>query len=163
MKKVTRFGVIVFIVGVSLLFVTFLRADSSITFGTGNTMGSFQEWVLCEAVFTPRMLSIDINTNATTEVYILDESGINLWKNEALLRPLWNVTNAEHNQTTIQITHRGTYGCLLHNPTRKTVGDVYLTLYGIENDLLWMSIALIIFGPAIAVLYKIVKRKPIQT
>jgi hypothetical protein len=165
MKKITRLGVIVLVIGISLLLVTVLRNSSSTNLGGGSEDMPPDRWRLHPSfLFAPRELRMEIQANSTIDLYILDESGINLWSADGVLRPLWEFTSVKHEIVTVQIMKRGIYAVLVHNIQNSSTATKYsISMYGFERDLFWASIALTIAGPVIIGVYMIVSRKTVET
>lgn len=165
MKKTTRLGVIVLVIGISLLLVTVLRNSSSTNLGGGSEDMPPDMWSLHPSILlAPRDIRIEIQANSTIDVYILDESGINLWSADGVLRPLWEFTSVKQETFTVQIMKRGFYAVLIHNiQNSSTATKVFISMYGFERDLLWASIVLTVAGPVIIGACMIVSRKPVKT
>jgi hypothetical protein len=162
MKKLTRLGVIVLIIGVSLLFVTILRGSSPANIGSGGEDAPPDKWSLHPAfLLPPRDASIEIKANATIDVYVLDANGINAWQSEGTLEPRWVFENTKQEKFTIQIPERGHYAILTHNiQDTPTAIQVSLTLYGYEQDLIWGSAIFVAAGIIILIISLVKSRRP---
>ncbi len=69
MKKTTRLGIIILVIGFSLLFVTVLRGSSPANIGGGGEEASPDKWTLQPAfLIPPRDVTIEIKANATVDV-----------------------------------------------------------------------------------------------
>jgi len=161
MRKLTRFGIIILVIGISLLLVTVLRNSSSTSIGKGGGTVSPDSWEL-QSIFLlgPRDLRLTIQANSTIDVYVLDGSGINLWKSKEVLSPLWKFTGVKQETFTVPIMTRGDYAVLIHNiQNSSTATDITLSMHGLERDLLWASIALTMVGPVISVVNRLVSQK----
>jgi hypothetical protein len=116
MKKLTRLGVIVLIIGVSLLFVTILRGSSPANIGSGGEDAPPDKWSLHPAfLLPPRDASIEIKANATIDVYVLDANGINAWQSEGTLEPRWFLKTQNRKNSQYRYAERGHYAILTHN------------------------------------------------
>jgi hypothetical protein len=115
----------------------------------------------------PRDLRIEIKTNSTLNVYLLDEAGLRLWASQGELEPIYAFEEIQQQVVSVQIPFRGNYGFLVYNPTESMVGyEINSTLYGFEKDLLWASILFIALGAiivSIAGISSILTRKPKHT
>lgn len=149
MKKLTRVGILILVIGASLLLGTILRGSSpnmSMTFGGPDT--SPGSWDLYQDIrFPPRMLTLEVKSNVTSDVYILDQTGINLWVSNRTITPVLSLTDVKQESLTKQIGERGVYGILIHNSSNDT-GTVkaIVMLYGLEQDLLYGSIIIMVTG-----------------
>lgn len=159
MKKSIRLGIITFLIGISIFLVTILRASSSTNVTCGSAILPLDDWQFSSFLFAPRDLRIEIQTNAAIDVYVLDEFGIGLWETKGLLKPLWNISSTDYDSSPMVLNARGTYGVLIHSSQNSTVALVNISVYGIEKDLLWVSIALMIVGPVIIVLHSLLFQK----
>jgi hypothetical protein len=152
-----KVGILLLIIGASFLACTFYRSGSTYSFAYGllqffpmkpdswtpdNTLGpaSTHFWA-------PRTLRLEIKTNATLDVYLLDSQGIQKWFNEDKLEPLATFEGTQQQIVTIELPQRGNYALLIHNPTSDSANyELDGTLYSYEKDLLWTGIAAIIAG-----------------
>jgi hypothetical protein len=156
MKKINRFGIIVLVIGLSFFVVTILRSSSPcVSFSVGkDAIVLSDDWQLYQDfLFPPQILRIEIDANTTSNVYVLDQKGINLWEENQSLEPIWSLTEITQQVETIQVGSRGTYGILLQNISDEP-GTIRVTssLYGIEADLLFGSIITLILGAVIIIL-----------
>ncbi len=154
MKKLTRLGILVLIIGVSLLFVTVLRGSSPANIGGGGEDATPDKWSLHPAILLPpRDASIEIKANSTIDVYVLDTNGINAWQSEGALEPSWVFEETKQDKFTVQIPERGIYAILTHNTQdTPTAIQVTLALYGYEQDLIWGSTIFVAAGIVILVI-----------
>jgi hypothetical protein len=89
----------------------------------------------------PRDLRMEIRTNATVDVYLLDEEGIKLWTLDQTLKPFASFKDVQSDVFTVSLPYRGQYGLLVCNPTGSSAAfEVNCLIYGFESDLLWISI-----------------------
>lgn len=160
MNKITRIGILTIVIGASLLLVTILRStfpDTTISFGGPNT--SPRRWDLYQDIrFPPRSLRMEVNSNVTSDAYILDQTGINLWTSNGTINPVLSLTDVKQGSLTTQINERGAYGILINNVSNETgTVKVIVTLYGLEKDLVHGSIVTMIIGIAILIAISIVR------
>lgn len=149
MKKITHIGVLIMVIGISLFTVTVLRStfrDTTITVGGPDTTP--ERWDLYQDIlFSPRNLRLEVYSNVTSSVYVLNQEGINLWISTKTINSVASLIDVKQEVTTTQIKERGLYGILVNNSSNEpgTVKAV-VTLYGIENDLLFSAIISMIIG-----------------
>jgi hypothetical protein len=159
MKKLTRIGLLILVIGFCLLVVTIIRGSGSTDIGLMSEDMTSDKWVLSPTILlAPRELRIGVQSNQTIDVYILDSEGINAWETNSTLKPIWTFKDRQQETISIQIAQRGEYAFLIHN-SNDSWSSVKLssTLYGFETDLLWTSIALIPFG-VIFVIISLIRR-----
>jgi len=137
------------VIGASLLLVTILRSgfpDTTITVGGPNI--SPEHWDLYQGIrFPPRSLRMEVQSNVTSEAYILDQTGIDLWVSNGTINPVLSLTGVKQGLSTTQIGERGAYGILINNSSNETgTVKVMVTLYGLETDLLYGSITILVIG-----------------
>jgi len=149
MRRITRISIILLVIGVSFLLVTVMRGSSqygNMTLGgAGVTTG---RWDLYQDYFFPsRTLSLEINSNVTADVFILDQASIDLYNLNRTISPVASLTNVKHDLAVSEINARGAYGILIHNASNET-GNIKatVTLYGFEKDLLYASVSIISVG-----------------
>ena len=72
MEKITRFGVVILVVGISLLLVTIVRGATSTDVGTMSEDISSDKWTLYPTfLLAPRELRVGMQSNQTVDVYVL--------------------------------------------------------------------------------------------
>jgi hypothetical protein len=153
MKKMTRFGIVILVVGISLLLVTIVRGATSTDVGTMSEDLPSDKWTLYPTfLLAPRELRVGIQSNQTVDVYVLDSEGIKAWKADGTLNPLWTFKDVQQDTISLQISSRNGYAFLTHN-INDSISSVKISssLYGFESDLLWGSISFIAFGIAIII------------
>lgn len=149
MKKLTRIGILITVIGASLLLITILRSsfpETTISVGGKDTAPG--RWDLYpDLLFSPRNLRLEVNSNVTAEAYILDQNGIKLWTSTETISSIASLTGVKQEFVTTKIGERGAYGILVHNASAEpgTVKAI-VTLYGLEEDLLYGSIAIVVIG-----------------
>lgn len=175
-RLLTNVGAILLVVGLSFLAGTIYRSTNTPVFAMGTVFEfpppqqaslDIHRTVLTYA-FPPRDLRLELKTNATVDVYLLDNEGRNLWLSEGTLKPVWSAKNTSAQTFSVQLPSRENYGLLAFNPNNLTV-TFYLEgkLYGYERDLLWVSLATIATGVVITVASRIAlqdrNEKPVIT
>jgi hypothetical protein len=153
MKTTTQIGIILLAIGLAFLVGTLYRSTSPYSFGYGNLLGlkanmwNSEGHVGISYSWSPRELRLDVNSNSTIDIYVLDSEGIRLWTLDGTLKPVWSAMGASQEIFTLQINNRDTYAFIVYNPTNVTVRfEINVTLYGYEKDLLWISIGFIVVG-----------------
>jgi hypothetical protein len=169
MNKWTRVGIIILVIGVSLLAGTIYRSNTTDTFGTSSVFGlAPNAWSLdwrnettgSYYLWAPREFRMEVRVTTKIDVYILNSDEINLWKEDGTVKPAWAFEETGQNIYTLQITGRGRYIILVYNPTNESVPyKLDVTLYGIEKDLLSISITFTFAGLAITTISVIRSRK----
>lgn len=174
MKKWTRVGIIILIVGVSLLGGTIYRSnttDSSSHRADGFAPNTWS-WSLLEVdpkdavrsytfLFAPRELQIEVMATAPIDVYILDSEGIAQWEKDKTVKPLWTFKETKQDTYTLQVSKRDKYLLLIYNPTSENVtSELHIMIYGIEKDLLYASATVIATGLVLTVGSVILTQKP---
>lgn len=162
MKKLTRLGALLFVAGISLLLVTVFRGSSSFIGTHMYDIPSVGWSIPHPQLWPPRSLRLEVTSESEIDIFILDEQGINLWNEEETLRPLFTFNQVKHDVYTVQLSRRGKYAFLIHNPSssdnERTTVELITTFYWFENDLLLASIAVTITGAIITTASKIISR-----
>jgi len=161
MRTLTRVGILLLITGLSFLSVTFIRNASTGGFGimfmtippkSGSTLQS-------SYLFPPQEIRLSIQANSTIDVYLLNSEGLNLWKEKGEIQAINEFKNIKQDTFDFQIEKRGEHAILVYNDSNSpTSGQINVTLYGLETDLLAFSFVVTIIGLAI-LLVSLVTRK----
>jgi hypothetical protein len=148
MKRITRIGIIILVVGISLLLVATMRGATTTDVGTMSEDIPSDKWTLYPTfLLAPRELRVGIQANQTVAVYILDSEGIRSWKADGTLNPLWAFEGIQHETLSLQTPRRDGYAFLVHNiHDSMSAVKISSSLYGFESDLLWGAISSIVFG-----------------
>ena len=158
MKKTFRLGVFLTIIGITLLLVTVFRGIS--TGQGGQSSWSIQpvSWSFpVEEFWLPRSLRIQVSADSAVDIFILNENGITLWRQERKLSPIYAFNNTRHAIYTVNIDRRGVYAFLIHNPSNSDIEvEMSTTVYGFEQDLQWASIIIIAVGAITTVAQKLI-------
>jgi hypothetical protein len=105
---------------------------------------------------SPRELTVEIQTNSTADVYILDAEGAALWDTDETLKPLFTFEGVKRETFTVLPTTRGVYSIVFNNPSNEpTAIKVTLTFSGVERDFLLASFIFVGAGLA-AIVFSIV-------
>jgi hypothetical protein len=157
------------VIGLSFLGGTLFRSNTTNSFGYGALFPiDAHSWSVDNETGTinaryfwpPRDIRMEIQSNATIDVYILDDEGVNLWQSERTLKPLWAFQNVTQQVLTKEVLSRGEYAILIYNPTESSAGfEINATLYGFEKDLIILSIIFSLSGLAfiVATLIQVLK------
>lgn len=171
MRQSAKLGIICMVIGLSILGGTLYRSNSPNGFGYG-TIDFFpipaHSWgadngtdtISARYFWPPRDMRMEIQSNATIDVYILDAEGVNLWQSERTLKPLWAFQNVTHQVFTKEVPNRGEYVILIYNPTEASAGfEINSTIYGFEKDLIILSLIFSLSGLAfiVATLIQVLK------
>lgn len=148
MNRLTRIGTVMFAVGITLLLVTALRGNSSYGLSCGVHAVKPNYWykTLDNWLCFPRDLTLEIQTNATVDVYFIDAEGIRLWEaNETrILKPLFAFEGIKHETFNIKPNNRDVFSLVFHNPSDVPAAvEVTLWFSGVERDLLLVSFAFV--------------------
>ena len=147
MRRTSRFFVVVFLIGISLLIVTAMRTNSSphiMSFGN-EEKGATSGWALYSGfIMFPRDFTVDIRANNTVKVYILDESAVRQWNANKTLKAAWTYEDIQQSSFNEHADYRGAYAILAYLPANATTAiKITLTFSGFEKDLLAASVSLI--------------------
>ena len=161
MRTLTRVGALLLITGLSFLSVTFIRNASTGSFGIMfmNISPESGSTLLDSYLFPPQEIRLSIQANSTIDVYLLNSEGLRLWKETSEIDAITEFKNTQQDIFTFQIEKRGEYEILVYNDSNSsTSGQINVTLYGLETDLLTFSSAVTIIGLTI-LLVSLVTRK----
>ena len=149
-KRSLRLGLVVFLVGLSLLAVTLVRVNSvPKTMNFGNEVkGDTSGWVLYpDFLMFDRDFSVNIRANNTVSVYILDETSVKQWNIDKSVNAVWSYEDITEGVFNEQPNGRGGYAVLVHLPEdNATAIKVTLTFSNFEQDLLMLSLAIVGVG-----------------
>jgi hypothetical protein len=150
MKKSLRLGLVVFLVGLSLLVVTVVRANSVpriMNFGN-EVEGATNGWVLYpDFLMFDREFSVSIRANNAVNVYILDDVAVKQWRSDKSVNAVWAYEDVVEGVFSEQPTGRGGYAGLVYLPEDSDTNiKVALTFSGFEKDLLRFSLAIVGVG-----------------
>ena len=157
MKWPTKLGMIIIVIGLSILASSFYRSGSTENFNYSMISFSALEpstWnydanntVSAPYLLPPRTLKLGVNSNSTINLYVVDEEGLKLWASTGRFKPVWTSEVINQETYVLQIDKRDKYAFLIFNPENSAAYyDIHVTIYGFEMDLLWSSIVLIIIG-----------------
>jgi len=150
MKKSLRLGLVVFLVGLSLLVVTAVRVNSVpkiMNFGN-EVEGVTSGWVLySDFLMFDREFSVNIKANNTVKVYILDDGAVKQWNIDKSVNADWSYEDVVEGVFSEQPNGRGGYAVLVYLPEDSdTTIKVSLAFSGFEKDLLMFSLAIVGVG-----------------
>jgi hypothetical protein len=163
MNKVKRISLIFMIIGFSFFVGTIYRSGFTDTFSMGGVNGfasvksnswsiNSNETVSSFPTWSPRTLMVELRTNSSVDLYLLDQNGLSLWNSSKTLNAVWSMKNVGSQTINIQINDRDHYTFLVYNPADSVVEyKISGTFYGIEQDLLFLSILLIAIGTGIII------------
>jgi hypothetical protein len=162
MKWLARLGMIILVIGLSILASSFYRSGSTENFNYSMISSSALEpgaWnydvnntISALYLLPPRTLKLDVNSNSTIKLYIVDEEGLKSWASTGKLKPAWSSEVINQETHVLQIDKRDKYAFLIFNPENSAAYyDIHTTIYGFEMDLLWSSIVLIIISFTVTV------------
>jgi hypothetical protein len=155
MDKSAKLGVICLVIGFSFVVGTFYRSISTNSFGYKNFVPlEAHSWstnketaITMQYFWAPQDLRVEVKTNATIDMYILDAEGMRAWESDGVLKPTWSSNNITQLIFELQVPIRAEYTFLIYNPTDLPAEyEIYFTLYGYERDFLWISITFILAG-----------------
>ncbi|MGD6805459.1 MAG: hypothetical protein ACQCN4_00660 [Candidatus Bathyarchaeia archaeon] len=163
----TKAGILILVVGIAFLAGTLYRSTkegggSSIGSGfdglasddwcpRGNTGNSGAFGVYFQA---PRDFRMNVKSNGTLDVYILNSDGIRLWNAEGTLSPVASFEGVKQQVVSFHLNSRGNYMPLVHNPSNETAVEYLIEYsgYGIETDLLYASVGIIALGAVVTII-----------
>ncbi len=163
----TTVGIIFLVIGVSFLAGTIYRSSNtpsaSLSFEAPPYNRTLEYRNVMTYAFSPRTLVLEITTNDTVDVYMLDSEGIRLWRSEGTIKPIWVAKDATAQTFLVPVPSRGNYGFLSLNTNNSTgMLSLSMKLSGYELDLLWFSLAIIAIGSAITATSRIMLLKGIK-
>ena len=167
MNRLTKTGILIVVIGLSFLASTLYRSTSEGGgFSIGSTFGLAEDgWIprgntsggsgMFSGVYfqAPRDFKMDIKSNGTIDVYILNSEGIRLWRDEGKLAPAASFEGVKQQVVTFHLNSRDDYGPLVHNLSNETAVEYLLSYsgYGIETDLLYASLGIIALGAIVTI------------
>ncbi len=163
MNRLTKAGILILVIGLSVLAGTLYRSTikSSGGIGWSTFLDPENVWSLppndevsAQLSFSyylePRDHRLDIKSNMTVNVYILDSEGKRLWSTEGKLEPVYSCEAVKEQTTVFHIDKRDNYTPLVYTPSGESL---YVSLsaqgYGIETDLLYTSLGIIVLGAVV--------------
>ncbi len=163
LKKSLRLCLIVFLVGLSLLVATAVRVNSvpkNMNFGN-EIEGATSGWVLYpDFLMFDREFSVNIRANNTVSLYILDDAAVKQWNIDKSINAVWSYEDITEGAFSEQPNGRGGYAVLVHLPEdNATTVKMTLTFSGFEQDLLMLSLAIVIVGILSSVTLLIINMK----
>jgi hypothetical protein len=169
MKNLTKVGIMILVIGVSFFAGTIYRSHSTYGYGTRSLFGlTSNSWSFnatytssgFKCFFAPREYRIEVKSNATLDVYLLDADGVTLWLSECSLVPVWSVNEVKQDIYIADLTKRCDYTLLVYNPTNSTADyEIQFTVYGFEKDLFLVSIILISTGLLVIFIALLISQK----
>jgi hypothetical protein len=170
MNRLTKTGILLIVIGLSFLVSTLYRSTSeSGNFGIGTMKGGLApntwsvDWnpslpnastaytpSLHKYFLIPREHKMNIQTNTVIDVYVLDSEGAQLWLGEGKLEPIVSFEGVKQQVVTFNIPNRDDYSFLVHNPSAENAQyTLSVSGYGIETDLLYLSLIITVFGAVV--------------
>lgn len=134
--------------GVSFSLLTAIRGLSThITTLHFGVAGNMTVPILEPSLWPPRDFRIWVSASNEVDLLILDESESISFFNGKEPRPLKEYSDLRGNIVIFEIPIRGKYGLLVRN-RRETIvdGEVVITIYGFEKDLVLVSILTLTAG-----------------
>lgn len=171
MKLWTRIGIIILIIGLSLLAGTIYRSNKTSSLTTRvdlapNAWGPTEECQgkkICQVYsffWSSRKLHLELRADAPFDVYVLNSGGINQWEKDQTVEALWSFKGTTQVTTILDVPKRDKYTILLYNPTDEPViAEFSFMIYGLEQDLLYVSGAVIIAGLLLTIVSVLIMRK----
>lgn len=147
MKKLMRIGTLLTTLGISLLLATVFRGSQSYIDVDREDLQPSAWSMDLPKIWSPRKAMLELISTVGVEAYLLDEAGIDLWRNEKNLQAIFSINQTTYGVYTLEINKRGLYAILYHNPSNISAkAKLSITLYGFENDILMASVSFIILG-----------------
>jgi hypothetical protein len=156
MKKAYRITVLLWTISLSIVLIAVIHANPS-EYGSDAFLEPLQSQLLDEGIWAPQKVWLQIITNRTgINLYILDNNGIQLWKEQSTIAPMFSFENISQISYKFMVPARNTYAILAQNLNNSTTTiSVNLTFYDFEADLLLLATSSFIIGIAITVAYSI--------
>ena len=166
MSLLTKAGILIIVIGLSFLAGTLYRSTKEgggtsyssivgISSDAWSQRGNSSGGVGMVGVYfqPPRDFRMDIKSNGTIDVYMLNSEGIHLWRDEGKLAPVASFEGVKQQVVTFHLNSRDKYMPLVHNPSKETAVDFLLSYsgYGIETDLLYASLGIIVLGAVVTI------------
>lgn len=162
MNHLTKAGILIIVIGLSFLASTLYRSTSETAgFTIGAMFGlSPETWSIegdmqsapIRYFLVPRDYRMAVKTNATIDVYVLDPEGVRLWMAEGKLEPVFSYEGIGQQVITFHINSRDDYVLLVHNPSAEAAQyELSVRGYGIETDLLYLSLIILGLGAIVTI------------
>ncbi len=165
MNRLTKTGILIIVIGLSFLVGTLYRSTKE---GGGGSIGSGFDGLAPDdwsprgntgssgafgAYFqVPRDFRMDVKSNGTLDVYVLNSEGIRLWNTEGTLAPACSFEGVKQQVVTFHLNSRDNYMLLVHNPSKEAVEYlIEYSGYGIETDLLYASLGITALGAVVTI------------
>lgn len=156
MNRLTKAGILIIVIGLSFLACTFYRSTKEGGgFSSGGLFGLKENgWssISFSYFLAPRDYRMIVKTNTTIDVYVLGSEGMRLWRDENKLAPTHSFEGVRPQTVTFHLDNRDNYGLLVHNPSETTATyELSVSGYGIETDLLYTSLIIIVLGAVVSI------------
>lgn len=156
-RGITRFGVVLLVIGISLGLLSILRSSSIYSREVGLGVVAHDSQMLVFRV-PPRSLRLEVNASGDVDIHVLDELGVRLW-DEGKLAPIHSFEEVKHALYVIELNGRGDYYFLICNLLDSpSVVNLRLTFYGFEKDIVMVAIILTVSGFSIVLLRRVAVR-----
>ena len=150
MRKGLRVGIIILCIGLSLLFVSFIRSNSTESISVSFMRVPANNWSITHEsyLFPPKGVQLIVDSNSTINVYFLDSDGMMLWNTTNDLRAVASFENILQETLKLQIENRGEYYIMVNNLSNSSIAtaNVNITFYGFEKDLAIASLIITVLG-----------------
>ena len=165
MKRLTKVGILILVIGLSFLVSTFYRSTFGLDFTIGDLFGlkphtwsydknsSIATLDMVPGNFLPpRDYRMEVKSNTPIDLYVLDAEGLRLWASEGKLEPVMAFDGVRQEVFTFHLNNRGGYEFLCYNPSNATAQyELPISAYGVETDLLYASIAITTLGAIVTI------------
>ena len=125
MKRLTKVGILILVIGLSFFVSTFYRSTFGLDFTTGDLFGlKPHTWsydgnstmatpdMVPGNFLPPRDYRIEVKSNTAIDLYLLDAEGLRLWASEGKLEPVMAFDGVRQEVFTFHLNNRGQYWLL---------------------------------------------------
>ncbi|MGB9760250.1 MAG: hypothetical protein ACP5KW_10520, partial [Thermoproteota archaeon] len=103
--------------------------------------------IILPSIWPPRNLRISLYLDGELDLYVLDERGYSFFTTSGKIKPVAEFTKLHSDTISFEVPQRAQYYIILRNNGTKTVsGEIILTFWGFEKDLVYISAIIFCLG-----------------
>lgn len=165
-RTIIVLGYLLIVAAVMIAFTRTLITDSRNAFESGSFEISPNAQNIEYTLWDTRTRRIMIDVSPATsriDFYLLDETGIELLRQENQLQPVFSLQDVDGCDFTYQPPYRGAYAFAIQNRSnRTTVISERVISQGLEWDILQFSAVLAVIGVTMALVPRVIHAKRLQ-